>query len=135
MTSIAMFDGFISCWDEKYRSEYLRPITAINESIDQQWEPLLQTPPFPEYTSGHSVISSSIASVLTKIFGEQFAFTDSYEKPYIQIVRSFSSFKQASDEACVSRLYGGIHFRTAIEEGRKQGNNLGAFINTRIKLK
>jgi hypothetical protein len=135
MTSIAMFDGFISCWDEKYRSEYLRPITAINESIDQQWEPLLQTPPFPEYTSGHSVISSSIAGVLTKIFGEQFAFTDSYEKPYIQIVRSFSSFREASEEACMSRLYGGIHFRTAIKEGEKQGSSLGDFINSRIQLK
>jgi len=135
MTSIAMFDGFISCWDEKYRSEYLRPITAINESIDQQWEPLLQTPPFPEYTSGHSVISSSIASVLTKIFGEQFAFTDSYEKPYIQIVRSFDSFYDAAEEACISRLYGGIHFRTAIEEGKKQGRNLGTFINGRVQLK
>jgi hypothetical protein len=95
----------------------------------------LQTPPFPEYTSGHSVISSSIAGVLTKIFGEQFAFTDSYEKPYIQIVRSFSSFREASEEACMSRLYGGIHFRTAIKEGEKQGSSLGDFINSRIQLK
>jgi len=135
MTSIAMYDGFISCWDEKYRSEYVRPVTAINEFIDPNWEPLLQTPPFPEYTSGHSVVSSSIAMVLTRIFGEGFAFTDSYEKPYIGLERSFTSFINASEEACISRMYGGIHFRSAVENGKIQGRALGEFINANIKIK
>jgi hypothetical protein len=135
MTSIAMYDGFISCWDEKYRSEYVRPVTAINEFIDPNWESLLQTPPFPEYTSGHSVVSSSIANVLTKIFGDDFAFTDSYEKPYIGLERSFPSFIKASEEACISRMYGGIHFRSAVVNGKIQGRALGDFINSRIKIK
>jgi hypothetical protein len=135
MTSIAMYDGFISCWDEKYRSEYVRPVTAINEFMDPNWEPLLQTPPFPEYTSGHSVVSSSIANVLTRIFGDNFAFTDSYEKPYIGLERSFPSFIKASEEACISRMYGGIHFRSAVENGKTQGRALGDFINSRIKIK
>jgi len=135
MTSIAMYDGFISCWDEKYRSEYVRPVTAINKLIDANWQPLLQTPPFPEYTSGHSVVSSTIASVLTRIFGDDFAFTDDYEKPYIGIVRSFPSFIKASEEACVSRIYGGIHFASAVENGKSQGRALGKFINSKLKTK
>jgi hypothetical protein len=130
-----MYDAFISCWDEKFRSEYIRPITAINETIDQQWQPYLQTPPFPEYTSGHSVVSSAIATALTKTFGDNFAFTDDYEQPYIGITRSFSSFQKASEEACISRLYGGIHFRSAIENGRQQGRSLGDFYCQKIKWK
>jgi hypothetical protein len=134
LTSIAMYDAFISCWDEKYRSEYIRPITAINESIDPNWETLLQTPPFPEYTSGHSVASSTIAAVLTKVFGDNFAFTDSYELPYIGIQRSFPSFVKASEEACVSRLYGGIHYHSSIFNGRSQGRALGAYIIDQLGL-
>jgi hypothetical protein len=134
MTSVAMYDAFISCWDEKFRSEYIRPVTAINEFADRNWQPLLQTPPFPEYTSGHSVVSSAVATVLTKQFGESFAFTDDYELPYIGIQRSFPSFIKASEEACVSRLYGGIHFRSAIENGKSQGRNLGGFILNRVAL-
>lgn len=134
LTSIAMYDAFISCWDEKYRSEFIRPITAINESIDPNWEPFLQTPPFPEYTSGHSVASSTIAVVLTKVFGDNFAFTDDYEFPYIGLKRSFPSFIKASDEACVSRLYGGIHYHASIYNGRTQGHSLGAFIIDKLAL-
>jgi hypothetical protein len=106
----------------------------INNSLDKNWQPFLQTPPFPEYTSGHSVVSSSIASVLTKIFGDNFAFTDDYELPYIGIKRSFNSFTQASEEACISRLYGGIHFKSAIENGQTQGRNLGAHLISSIQL-
>jgi hypothetical protein len=72
--------------------------------------------------------------VLSKQFGENFAFTDDYELPYIGIQRSFPSFIKASEEACVSRLYGGIHFRSAIENGKSQGRNLGAFILSRVTL-
>lgn len=134
IVSVAMYDGFISCWDEKYRSEYIRPVTAINELLDEKWEPLLQTPPFPEYTSGHSVVSSAIASVLTQIFGNDFAFADTYELRYNGLQRSFTSFQHASEEACISRLYGGIHFKPAIENGKIQGRTLGAMIGKRIKL-
>jgi hypothetical protein len=132
--AVTMYEAFISCWDEKFRSEYIRPITAINEFVDKNWQPLLQTPPFPEYTSGHSVVSSSIATVLTQLYGDNFAFTDDYELPYIGIKRSFPSFMKASEEACISRLYGGIHFRSAIVNGRTQGRNLGNYIVQRLNV-
>jgi PAP2 superfamily len=128
LVAVSMYDAFISCWDEKFRSEYIRPVTVINEIMDKNWQPFLQTPPFPEYTSGHSVVSSTIAAMLTSIFGDNFAFTDDYELPYIGIQRDFPSFIKASEEACVSRLYGGIHFNSAIANGRSQGRSLGAYI-------
>ncbi len=133
-TSIAIADGFISCWDEKYRSNLIRPETVINEYIDDSWEPVLQTPPFPEYTSGHSVVSGAAAIALTDIFGENFAFDDDTEVAYGLPVRSFKSFNQASDEAALSRMYGGIHYRAAIEVGIKQGRDLGKFIVDKLDM-
>ena len=134
LTATAMYEGFLSCWDEKFRSEYIRPVTVINENIDPNWEPMLQTPPFPEYTSGHSVASSTIAAMLTRIFGDNFSFTDDYEMPYIGITRSFPSFVKASEEACISRKYGGIHFTSSIENGKTQGRALGAYIIEKLGL-
>ncbi|MHA8071234.1 vanadium-dependent haloperoxidase [Aquirufa ecclesiirivi] len=133
LTSIAIFDGFISCWDEKYRSIRIRPETVINASIDKTWMPVLQTPPFPEYTSGHSTISRSAAVVLTKLFGENVAFNDSTEIPYGLPPRKFTSFIQASDEASISRLYGGIHFWPALDEGAKQGQKVGSWLIQTVK--
>jgi len=135
LVAVSMYDAFISCWDEKFRSEYIRPVTAINEIMDKNWLPFLQTPPFPEYTSGHSVASATIAAMLTSIFGDNFAFTDDYELPYIGIQRDFPSFIKASEEACVSRLYGGIHFKAAIVNGRTQGRALGAFVVGKLRYK
>ncbi|MEQ9168106.1 MAG: vanadium-dependent haloperoxidase, partial [Fulvivirga sp.] len=128
-------DGFISCWDEKYRSNLIRPETVINKYIDEEWTPLLQTPPFPEYTSGHSVISGAAGVALTSIFGEPFHFVDSTEVKYGLTAREFNSFKEASDEAAISRLYGGIHYMPAIENGVTQGRSLGKFIVDNVKLK
>lgn len=128
LTSIALFDGFITCWDEKYRSNVCRPETYINQYIDPDWVPALQTPPFPEHTSGHSVISTASSLVLTHLFGENFAFIDSTEVPYGMPIRSFNSFKEAAAEAAVSRHYGGIHFRTGIEYGVEQGKKLGEHV-------
>jgi hypothetical protein len=125
LTSSAIFDGFISCWDEKFRSKTVRPITVIREHISPEWNSLLQTPPFPEYTSGHSVISAAASTVLTKVFGEGFAFHDSSEMEYLGLERSFPSIEAAADEAGISRLYGGIHFRSAIDNGKKQGVQVG----------
>ena len=133
-TSIAIFDGFISCWDEKYRSNLIRPETLINQHIDENWKPILQTPPFPEYTSGHSVVSGAAATTLTAIFGDDFAFDDDTETAYGLPVRSFNSFNEAADEAAISRMYGGIHYRAAIEVGIKQGRSLGAFIVENLNL-
>ncbi|SHG49959.1 vanadium-dependent haloperoxidase [Flagellimonas flava] len=133
-TSIAIADAFISCWDEKYRSNLIRPETLINEHIDDSWEPVLQTPPFPEYTSGHSVVSGAAATALTDIFGDNFAFDDDTEIPYGLPVRSFDSFKEAADEAAISRMYGGIHYRAAVEIGVKQGRDLGSFVVANLDL-
>jgi len=121
-------EAFISCWDEKYRSNLIRPETLINQHIDDSWEPILQTPPFPEYTSGHSVVSGSASAVLTSIFGDNFQFDDDTEVPYGLPVRSFQSFNKAAEEAAVSRLYGGIHYKAAVEVGLKQGQELGKHV-------
>ena len=134
-TAIALADGFVASWDEKYRSGAIRPETVINSSLDEQWQPLLQTPPFPEYTSGHSVISTAAAQVLTEIHGAAFAFTDSTEMEYGLPVRSFTSFEQAASEAAISRLYAGIHFRRAIEQGQIQGRNVGQLVVQRLTTK
>ena len=123
--SVALFDGFVSCWHEKYRSNLIRPETYINAYIDESWRPLLQTPPFPEYTSGHSVISGAASEVLTVLFGDAFAFDDDTETGYGLPVRSFTSFRQAAREAAISRYYGGIHYMEAIEHGAAQGIRIG----------
>ena len=115
--SIALFDAFISCWDEKWNTLIVRPETLINEHYDEEWLPLLQTPPFPEYTSGHSVISRAAAVTLTDLYGEDFSFTDTTEVAYGLGEREYTSFIHASEEAAISRLYGGIHYMMAIDEG------------------
>jgi len=134
-TSIAIADAFISCWDEKYRSNLIRPETLINEHIDDSWKPVLQTPPFPEYTSGHSVVSGAASTALTDIFGDNFAFDDDTEVPYGLPIRTFTSFNTAADEAAISRMYGGIHYRAAVEVGVKQGRDLGTFVVNKLKMK
>ena len=135
MVAVSLVDGFISCWDEKYRSKLVRPETYINQYIDENWVPLLQTPPFPEYTSGHSVISSAAATALTSLFGENFAFTDSTELEFGLTARSFNSFIEASQEAAVSRMYGGIHYKPACDAGMVEGRALGSYIVQKIKTR
>ncbi|MDH5365449.1 MAG: vanadium-dependent haloperoxidase [Cyclobacteriaceae bacterium] len=135
LTSIALADAFISCWDEKYRSNLIRPETVINQYIDADWLPLLQTPPFPEYTSGHSVISGAAGVALTSIYGDPFPFVDDSELVYGLPIRKYNSFTAASDEAAISRFYGGIHYMPAIENGITQGRDLGSFLIGKIKMK
>ena len=111
----------------------VRPETLINEYYDEEWLPLLQTPPFPEYTSGHSVISRAAAIALTDIYGDDFSFVDTTEMAYGLPERSYKSFIHASEEAAISRLYGGIHYLMAIEEGVAQGQQVGAYIVEKIQ--
>ena len=134
-TSLALYEAFISCWDEKYRSNYIRPVTAINESFDHQWLSYLQTPPFPEYTSGHSTISACAATVLTNLFGNNFAFQDNSDLEYIGMQRHFNSFYEAAAEASVSRIYGGIHYRFTADISAEQGKKLGNLLMTRLDNK
>ena len=133
--SIALFDAFISCWDEKWNTLIVRPETLINEHYDEEWLPLLQTPPFPEYTSGHSVISRAAAVTLTDLYGEDFSFTDTTEVAYGLGEREYTSFIHASEEAAISRLYGGIHYMMAIEEGVAQGQAIGEYLVNRLQTK
>ncbi|MEO6445587.1 MAG: vanadium-dependent haloperoxidase [Gemmatimonadaceae bacterium] len=129
---IALSDGFLSAWAEKYRTNVVRPETVVNRWLDPKWEPLLQTPPFPEYPSAHSVISTAASAVLSAEYGEQFAFVDSTEIEFGLPSREFKSFAAAAKEAAISRLYGGIHFRGAIEQGEVQGRQVGALVLQRI---
>lgn len=123
---IAMSDAFVGCWHEKYAYNLLRPVTYIKRVIDAKWEPILNTPPFPEYPSGHSVVSGAMDAVLTGFFGDNFAFEDHTGSPDGRNPRMFPSFRAAAEEAGISRLYGGIHFRAAIVDGLEQGRCIGA---------
>lgn len=133
-TSIGLFEAFISCWDEKFRSNVVRPETVINQNIDENWKPLLQTPPFPEYSSGHSVASTCAATILTAVFGENFSYVDDTELQFGLPARKFKSFNDAAKEAAMSRFYGGIHYKAAIVNGIGQGKNVGDFIVKKIKM-
>ncbi len=124
---VAMADGFIGCWNAKFQYDYIRPVTVIKKLIDAKWEPLLITPPFPEYPSGHSTESGAAAAVLTSLYGENFAFTDHTHERDGLGDRSFKSFEEAANEAGISRMYGGIHFRPAIEQGLEQGRCIAQF--------
>ena len=129
LLGIAQADAFIGCWSSKFQYDLLRPVTYIRRVIDPTWESILITPPFPEYPSGHSVQSSAAADVLTRMFGENFPFEDATHKKDALKPRAFSSFRAAAEEAGISRLYGGIHYRAAIERGLDQGRCIAAFAN------
>ncbi|HEY1009247.1 MAG TPA: vanadium-dependent haloperoxidase [Daejeonella sp.] len=130
--SIAIMDSFIACWNTKFTYSLLRPETYINLYLDENWKPYLQTPPFPEYTSGHSIISNASATVLTNIFGKNTAFTDSTERRWGWPDRKFASVNHAAREAAISRIYGGIHYREAMDEGLKEGEKIGNFVFNKL---
>jgi len=134
LTSVGLFDAFICCWEVKYKYSYVRPVTNINEKVDHYWLPLLQTPPFPEYTAGHSTISAAAAVLLTYEFGDNFAFQDTSDLRYIGKQRHFYSFIKASDETARSRFYGGIHYLNSSLLGAAQGKQIGNFIWNKLKL-
>ena len=133
MVSLAIYEGFLNCWIEKYTSNALRPETYINRLIDTKWKSFIETPPFPEYTSGHSVISSASATVLTALIPQPYSFTDSSEM-YINLpARHFKNFREASNEASISRFYGGIHYMPSLVNGIKEGMDVGNFILRKLK--
>lgn len=126
---IALADAFIGCWNAKFEYDLLRPVTYIRATMDPKWEPVLITPPFPEYPSGHSTQSGAAAEVLTAFFGEDFAFEDATHLDDGLKPRQFPSFWAAAQEAGMSRLYGGIHFRSAIDQGLEQGRCIGRHVS------
>lgn len=118
-------DAFIACWKAKYTHSLLRPVTYIQRNINASWTPLVTTPPFPEYTSGHSSVSGASSEVLTYFFGTNRNFTDHTNAEFGHPARSFNSFYQAAEEAANSRLYGGIHYRSGNEKGINCGKQIG----------
>ena len=137
MLSVAMADAFISCWNEKFRMNLLRPVSYIRSYVPghQNWSSFIGTPPFPEYPSGHSVASGAAADILSKIFGKNVSFTDVSNVAFGYNARSFTSFSQAAQEAAMSRLYGGIHYREAIEKGLAQGQQVSKTLFLKLKFK
>jgi membrane-associated phospholipid phosphatase len=120
--NLAMADAFIAAWHTKYTLHVLRPVTYVQLAIDSNWSPaLMHTPPFPEYPSGHSVQSSAAAAVLDQVFGAGTAFTDNTHNDRGWGPRTFKSFAAAAEEAALSRLYAGIHYRFGVMGGQVQG--------------
>jgi hypothetical protein len=133
-TSIAMFDAFIQCWNVKYKYNTVRPETVINKYFDENWRPILQTPPFPEYTCGHTTVSAAAAEALTSVFGDHLAYTDTSELEFGIKNRSFASFRQAADENIWARFYGGIHFHNSCIISNEQGRKVGDFVSERLRM-
>lgn len=125
--SVAEADAFIGCWQTKFTYDLVRPLSYIRRVIDPKWDTLINTPPFPEYDSGHSVASAAAATVLTSVFGDNFAFEDKTGARDGLGTPKFNSFWDAANQAGVSRLYGGIHYRAAIENGLAQGRCIGTY--------
>jgi hypothetical protein len=138
MLNMSVADAGIVCWDCKYNYDFWRPITAIREAdtdgnpnttADPNWTPLIKTPPFPEYTSGHSTFSGAASAVLSHLYGDDYSFsTTSIGLP--GVTRNFTSFSQAADEAGISRIYGGIHFMSANLNGLECGEKIGNYVST-----
>ncbi len=133
-TAVALFDAFTACWAEKYRSSLIRPVTYINRYIDKDWEPLLQTPPFPEHAGGHSTITASAAEALTFHFGDR-EFVDSTELEFGLTVRSYENLRAAAWEASISRIFGGIHYRRGCDAGNAHGTQIGQYIVNRLNFR
>ncbi|MXV53186.1 phosphatase PAP2 family protein [Pedobacter sp. HMF7647] len=127
-TSIALFDAFIQCWDAKYFYNTMRPESVVNKFFDSNWKPYLQTPPFPEYTCGHSTISSSAAEALTSVFGDDFAYADTSELEFGIKSRSFKSFRMAAQENNWARFYGGLHFHNSCIVANEFGKKVGDLV-------
>lgn len=121
----AVADAFIHCWRTKYEWNLVRPITVIRANIDSEWSSLVTTPPFPEYSSGHSTQSGAWAEVMTAMFGGGYRFTDHTHDDHGLPPRSFTSFRHAAEEAAASRLYGGIHYRFGNDNGLAAGVCIG----------
>ena len=124
---MGLSDAFVGCWNAKYLHNLVRPVTYIKKVIDPKWEPILNTPPFPEYPSGHSTVSGAMDAVLTAFFGDNYPFEDHTGSPDGRNPRSYGSFHEAAEEAGISRLYGGIHFNAAIVDGLEQGRCIGRY--------
>lgn len=133
LTAVAFADAFIACWDSKYGTDVIRPVTYIREHIDPEWVPVIVTPPFPEYTAGHSVQSFAAAMTLTELLGDLSFTDDTHTARYGFPARTYASFLEAAQEASDSRLYGGIHYPKGLLDGDEQGKAIGKLVATRLR--
>ncbi len=133
LASIAMYEGFLNCWSQKYISNSIRPETYIQRCINNKFKPVIETPPFPEYPSGHSTVSAAISTILMQTIPQPFTFTDSSQAYLNMPLRTYNSFSAAAQEASISRYYGGIHFMPALNNGAKHGTAIANYILKKIK--
>jgi hypothetical protein len=132
LLATAIADGFIAAWDTKYHHEFVRPETFINQYIDPDWKPKLESPLFPEFSSAHSLISAVAATILTDLHGDNFSFYDDTNTYFNLPAKKFNNFWEAAEQAAFSRLLGGIHYKAGCESGLEQGRALGAFVLARL---
>ena len=135
LTAIATADGFTSCWTEKYQTNLLRPVTYVQRIIDPSWNTFVNSPAFPEYTSGHSVGSAAAAETLTHLLGDGIGFVDTIGRQNGYPDRTFRSFREAAEEAALSRLWGSIHYPMGIEEGLIQGRHVADLVVARVRTR
>jgi len=138
LVNLGLADGYISTYEAKYFYNFWRPVTAIRAGdldgnprtiADPEWTSFLVTPPIPDNSSGHSVAGAGVAHVLARFFdNDNICFTTTSGAPFPGITRSFTSFSQAAQENADSRVYAGIHFRSACRDGLKQGTKVGRYI-------
>jgi len=131
---IATADALVSCFKTKYVYNEERPLTFIRANIDPTWVSLIPTPPFPDYTSAHSVQTGATARVLADIFGNNTTFTDNSNNDLGFSPRTFTKFSDYANEVGLSRIYGGIHTRTSDFVGLEQGNLVGMHVSA-LKFK
>ena len=135
LASLAVADAFVGCWREKYHSYVVRPVTYVNRLWNARFTTVFATPPFPEYSSGHSVISGAAVQVLTTFLGDTTAFEDSTQVDIGHPPRRFPSFTAALNEVAISRVYGGIHFMKAVLDGAEQGRCIGRSVTSRLQTR
>lgn len=127
LVTTAIFDGMVACWHIKFTEDLIRPVTYINRYIDPTWQPFIQTPPFPEFTSGHSTVSGAGSQVLASLFSPT-PFDDDTEVEFGLPIRRYNNVVEAGQEASNSRFYGGIHYQFGVDNGLDQGRNIGKLV-------
>ncbi len=135
LAAIGMADAFIVCWRLKYQTDLIRPVTYIQRYIDPKWHPLLLTPPFPEFASGHAIQSRATAEILTTLLGDGHGFDDATHIPLGHPVRHFASFVEAAEQVGMSRVYGGIHYLMSYRIGEDQGRCIARSILARVRTR
>jgi hypothetical protein len=135
---IALNEASITCWKLKYTYNFLRPISYIHRFIDPQFNTIIDSPPFPEFPSGHSFQSGAGSEVFNAIIGTNYSFTDSTnatKRGIDNTLRSYTNFDEMADEISLSRLYGGIHYRYTLDQSLEYGRKLGIYVSQQIKCR